>query len=45
MNNVQWSKCPKCNGDEKYVVHLIKDGKDVEVRVCSKQCMLNKKEK
>ena len=45
MINKQFSKCPKCNSDEKYVVHVVKDGKDVEVKVCNKQCMLNTKEK
>lgn len=45
MNNKQYSKCPKCNQDEKYVVHVVKDGKDIEVRLCTKQCMLAKKEK
>lgn len=45
MNNMKYSKCPRCNGDEKYVVHLLKDGKEIKIMVCSKECMLNKKEK
>lgn len=45
MNNAQWSKCPKCKQDEKYVVHEMKNGEHVEVRVCSKQCMIDKRVK
>jgi len=45
MNNMKYSKCPKCKEDEKYVVHLLKDGKEIKIMVCSKECMLSKKEK
>lgn len=45
MIDKKYSKCPKCKEDEKYIVHLIRDGKDVRISVCSKQCMLSKKEK
>ena len=42
MINKQFSKCPVCGTDEKYVVFL-KDGNEhKEVRVCAKQCMLEK---
>lgn len=45
MVSKEFSKCPKCGQDEKYVVHMVQDSRDVEVRVCAKQCMLNAKEK
>ena len=38
-------KCPKCGQDEKYVVHMIKNNNDIEVRVCAKQCRLPKDKK
>ena len=45
MNNVQWSKCPKCKQDEKYVVWISIDGDMKEERCCAKQCMIDKKNK
>jgi cellulose synthase/poly-beta-1,6-N-acetylglucosamine synthase-like glycosyltransferase len=45
MSNVQFSKCKKCNQDEKYSVWIINDGKTKEVKCCAKQCMVPKDKK
>ena len=47
MNNKQFSKCSKCGNDEKYVVWVVedKDKPAIEVKVCSKQCNINKRGK
>ena len=45
MNNTQWSKCPKCKQDEKYVVWINSENGLKEERCCAKQCMVDKKVK
>ena len=45
MINKQFSKCPACKQDEKYVVWVNSDDGVKEVRCCAKQCMVDKKTK
>ena len=45
MINKQFSKCPACKQDEKYVVWVREDGELREVKVCAKQCGIDKKGK
>jgi Zn ribbon nucleic-acid-binding protein len=45
MINKQFSKCPACKQDEKYVVWVLEGNETKEVKCCSKQCMVNKKPK
>lgn len=45
MINKQFSKCPACKQDEKYVVWVLEGNGSKEVKVCAKQCMVDKKTK
>jgi Zn ribbon nucleic-acid-binding protein len=45
MINSQFSKCPACKQDEKYVVWVNNVDGVREVRVCAKQCNIDKKTK
>jgi Zn ribbon nucleic-acid-binding protein len=45
MINKQFSKCPACKQDEKYVVWLSHADGVREVMVCAKQCGIDKKTK
>ena len=45
MINKQFSKCPACGQDEKYVVWVVEGNEAKEVRACAKQCMVDKKGK
>ena len=45
MINKQFSKCPACGQDEKYVVWVREDGSLKEQRCCATQCKLDKKGK
>ena len=45
MINKQFSKCPACKQDEKYVVWVTEGNETKEVRVCAKQCGIDKKSK
>ena len=45
MINKQFSKCPACKQDEKYVVWVLESNESKEVKVCAKQCMVDKKHK
>jgi len=45
MINKQFSKCPACKQDEKYVVWVLEGNESKEVKVCAKQCMVDKKPK
>lgn len=45
MINKQFSKCPACGADEKYVAWVIEGNKSKEVRCCAKQCMMDDKPK
>ena len=45
MINSQFSKCPVCGKDEKFVA-FIKVGKaTIEVRTCAKKCMIAPEDK
>lgn len=41
MINKQFSKCPVCGADEKYVAWVKEGNEHKEVRVCAKQCTLD----
>jgi Zn ribbon nucleic-acid-binding protein len=45
MINKQFSKCPACKQDEKYVVWVSSSDGVKEVKVCAKQCGIEKKTK
>ena len=45
MINKQFSKCPVCGQDEKYVVWVNTSDGVKEQRCCAKQCMLDGKKK
>lgn len=41
MINKQYSKCPVCGSEEKYVVWINTGGDVKENRCCAKQCMVD----
>jgi len=45
MINKQFSKRPACKQDEKYVVWVLEGNESKEVKVCAKQCTVDKKPK
>ena len=45
MINRQFSKCPACGHDEKYVAWVVEGNETKEVRCCASQCMLQDKKR
>ena len=45
MINKQFSKCPVCGNEEKYIAWVVEGNETKEVRCCAKQCMMDKPKK
>ena len=44
MINKQFSKCPVCGKDEKYVVFVRNGNSTIELKTCSNKCMIDEVE-
>lgn len=45
MIHKQYSKCPVCGQEEKYVAWVVEGNESKKVAVCAKQCTLDDKPK